>query len=50
MDEGAWWATVHGLAKSQTQLRDFHIHTYRKLGVSILEGKMVHAVDGKKQN
>ena len=26
------------------------IHTYRKLGVSILEGKMVHAVDGKKQN
>ena len=21
MDRGAWWATVHGLAKSQTQLR-----------------------------
>ena len=20
MDRGAWWATVHGLAKSQTQL------------------------------
>ena len=24
MDRGAWWATVHGVAKSQTQLSDFH--------------------------
>ena len=23
MDGGAWWGTVHGVAKSQTQLRDF---------------------------
>ena len=23
MDRGAWWATVHGVAKSQTQLNDF---------------------------
>ena len=22
MDRGAWWATVHGVAKSQTLLRD----------------------------
>ena len=22
MDRGAWWATVHGVAKSQTRLRD----------------------------
>ena len=22
MDRGAWWATVHGVAKSQTQLDD----------------------------
>ena len=22
-DGGAWWATVHGVAKSQTRLRDF---------------------------
>ena len=22
MDGGAWWATVHGIAKSQTQLSD----------------------------
>ena len=24
MDGGAWWATVHGVAKSQTQLSNFH--------------------------
>ena len=24
MDRGAWWATVHGVAKSWTQLCDFH--------------------------
>ena len=34
MDRGAWWATVHGVAKSQTRLSDFtftftfHIHKY----------------------
>ena len=25
MDGGAWWATVHGVAKSRTQLSDFTI-------------------------
>ena len=24
MDRGAWWATVHGVAKSQTRLSDIH--------------------------
>ena len=24
MDRGAWWATVHGVAKNQTQLSDWH--------------------------
>ena len=23
VDRGAWWATVHGVAKNQTQLSDF---------------------------
>ena len=23
MDRGAWWATVHGVTKSQTRLSDF---------------------------
>ena len=25
MDGGAWWATVHGVKKSQTQLSDFSL-------------------------
>ena len=32
MDGGAWWATVHGVTKSQTRLTDFiltfHFHTH----------------------
>ena len=34
MDTGAWWAAVHGVAKSQTRLRDFtftfHFHASEK--------------------
>ena len=34
MDRGAWWATVHGVAKSRTQLSDFtftfHFHASEK--------------------
>ena len=26
MDRGAWWAIVHGVAKSQTQLSKQHFH------------------------
>ena len=26
MNRGAWWVTVHGVAKSQTQLSYFHTH------------------------
>ena len=26
MDRGAWQATIHGVAKSQTQLSDWHFH------------------------
>ena len=26
MDRGAWWATVHGVTKSQTSLNDLHVH------------------------
>ena len=28
MDRGAWWAIVHGVSKSQTQLNMFRIETY----------------------
>ena len=32
MDRGPWWATVHGVAESQTGLRDtntFSVHIYK---------------------
>ena len=29
MDRGPWWAAVHGVAKSQTWLSDWHCHTFR---------------------
>ena len=29
MDRRAWWATVHGVAKNWTQLRDFHLTLYQ---------------------
>ena len=28
MDRGTWQATVHGVAKSRTQLSDSHTHTH----------------------
>ena len=30
MDGGAWWATVHRVTKSGTQLSDFHFHALEK--------------------
>ena len=34
MDGGAWWAAIHGIAKSRTQLSDFtltfHFHALEK--------------------
>ena len=34
MDQGAWWAAVHGVAKSRSRLRDFtftfHFHALEK--------------------
>ena len=31
MDGGAWWATVHGFAKRQTQLSDFTFFHFPKI-------------------
>ena len=28
MDRGAWWVTVHGVAKSWTRLSNQHFHFY----------------------
>ena len=27
-DRGAWWVTDYGVAKSQTQLSDIHLHIF----------------------
>ena len=35
MERGAWWATVHEVAKSQTQLSDFHFHRLNVKGWKI---------------
>ena len=36
-DGGAWWATVHGVAKSRTGLSDFtHIYRYPDIMYSII--------------
>ena len=33
MDRGAWWATVHGVPKSQTQLKRLSITAQRLRGL-----------------
>ena len=61
MDRGAWWAVVHGVAKSLTQLSDFtftfHFHALEKemvthssvLGESQGWGSLLGAVYGVTQ-
>ena len=41
MDRGAWWATVHRVAKSWTGLKRLCMHTctHRKIKKSIIENK-----------
>ena len=41
MDRGAWQATVHGVTKSQTRLKQFSTHTHilvQILNTPILDG------------
>ena len=44
MDRGAWWATVHGVAKSQTLLSHFHLGFP---GGSLVKNLPANAGDGK---
>ena len=39
MDRGPWQATVHGMAKSRTQLNDFH-------SLRIFQFVVIHTVKG----
>ena len=41
MDRGAWWATVHGVTKSQTQLS---AHTHPVTGMLLVSGQPTLAV------
>ena len=49
MDGGAWWAAVHGAAKSPTQLGDFtftfHFHTMEK-AVATRSGVLAWRIPG----
>ena len=36
MDRGAWWAAVHGVAKSRTQLSDIHFDTLTFDGYTVI--------------
>ena len=48
MDGGSWWATVHGITKSQTQLCDFHFHFF--IVVSGLTGQAQFSNFGKSKS
>ena len=41
MDRGSWWATVHRIAKSWTQLRDEHFHFYNGFKMFQRYSKMI---------
>ena len=44
MDGGAWWAEVHGVAKSRTRLNNFTFFCKRlaiQFGVIVTEGRIV---------
>ena len=44
MDRGAWWATVHEVAKSQTRLSDrTHTHTHIMAKVTLNTNRCIHA-------
>ena len=54
MDRGAWWATVHGVAKSWTQLST-HAHTYicvqltlEQQGVRSISPHLLYSANHKK--
>ena len=44
MDGGAWWATVHGVTKSQTRLSNF-THLTLLVGLQTETGTMENSVE-----
>ena len=41
MDRGAWWATVHGVAKSGTKLSDYHFCFHSQRSIAIQAGSLL---------
>ena len=41
--EGAWWTTVHGVTKSQTQLSDYHTLINARFKLCFLKSKVLGA-------
>ena len=35
MNRGAWWVTVHGVAKSQTRLKQLSIHVCKQVRINL---------------
>ena len=46
MDRGGWQATIHGIAKSQTQLKPFNTHMQPSAG----ESWVIPRVKGNSEN
>ena len=46
MDRGTWQATVHGIAKSQTRLSDFHFHFPARLRRDVLISSFLQPFTG----
>ena len=40
MDKEAWHAAVHGVAKSQTQLNDFHLYVESKKKTKLTKNRL----------
>ena len=49
MDGGAWWAAVHGVAKSRTQLST-HAHTHRRVVCASKMGANPSSLSGKQKS
>ena len=56
MDGGAWWTTVHGVAKSQTRLSDFtslqvcHSFPYKEQASNLTTAVTIHSDFGAQEN
>ena len=44
MDRETWWATVHGVAKSQTQLKRLNTHTHKHTHTDTVFKKQIRLI------